>query len=43
MNCIILETIEEPGLDTHKVGTLEAPSIGSRDQRTLASRVRASS
>ena len=26
MNSIIAGTIEEPGLDTHKVGTLEAPS-----------------
>ena len=29
MNSIIPGTIEEPGLDTYKVGTLEAPSGGA--------------
>jgi hypothetical protein len=30
MNSIIPGTIEEPGLDTYKVGTPEAPSIENR-------------
>jgi hypothetical protein len=29
MNSILPGTIEEPGLDTDKVGTLEAPSSGA--------------
>ena len=29
MNSIIPGTIEEPGLDAHKLGTLEAPSGGA--------------
>jgi hypothetical protein len=29
MNCILPGTIEEPGLDTYRVDTLEAPSGGA--------------
>ena len=39
MNSIILETIEEPGLDTHKVGTLEAPSGGAVNMHTIKGQV----
>ena len=39
MNSIILETIEEPGLDTHKVGTPEAPSGGAVNMHTIKGQV----
>ena len=32
-------TIEEPGLDTHKVGTLEAPSGGAVNMHTIKGQV----
>ena len=35
MNSIIPGTIEEPGLDTHEVGTLEAPSGGAVNMHTI--------
>ena len=38
MNSIIPGTIEEPGLDTHKVGTLEAPS-GAVNMHTIKGQV----
>ena len=39
MNSIIPGTIEEPGLDTHKVGTLEAPSGGAVNMHTIKGQV----
>ena len=39
MNSIISETIEEPGLDTGKVGTLEAPSGGAVNMHTIKGQV----
>jgi hypothetical protein len=32
-------TIEEPGLDRHKVGTLEAPSGGAVNMHTIKGQV----
>ena len=39
MNSIIPGTIEEPGLDTDKVGTLEAPSGGAVNMHTIKGQV----
>ena len=39
MNAIIPGTIEEPGLDTSKVGTLEAPSGGAVNMHTIKGQV----
>jgi hypothetical protein len=39
MNSIIPGTIEEPGLDTDKVGTLEAQSGGAVNMHTIKGQV----
>jgi hypothetical protein len=39
MNSIILGTFEEPGLDTHKVGTHEALSGGAVNMHTIKGQV----
>ena len=39
MNSIALGTIEEPGLDTHKVSTFEAPSGGAVNMHTIKGQV----
>src|ERR1700693_590696 len=39
MNITIPGTIEEPGLDTGKVGTLEAPSGGAVNMHTIRGQV----
>src|SRR4029077_13254101 len=39
MNSIVLETIEEPGLDTDKVNTLEALSGGAVNMHTIKGQV----
>ena len=39
MNYIIPGTIEEPDLDTDKVGTLEAPSGGALNMHTIKGQV----
>src|SRR5271166_1220368 len=39
MNIVIPGTIEEPGVDTHKVGTLEAPSGGAVNMHTIKGQV----
>src|SRR5580698_9185387 len=39
MNAIIPGTIEEPGLDTSKVGTFEAPSGGAVNMHTIKGQV----
>jgi len=39
MNSIVLETIEEPGLDTDKVNTLEALSGGAVNMHKIKGQV----
>ena len=39
MNSIIPGTIEEPGLDPPKVGSLEAPSGGAANMHTIKGQV----
>ena len=39
MNSIIPRTIEEPGLDIRKVGTLEAPSGGAVNMHTIKGQI----
>ena len=39
MNSIMLETTEQPGLDTDKLGTPEAPSGGAVNMHTIKGQV----